>query len=100
AEAWWLQDYALFRAIHAREADRAWTTWPEPLQRRDPRGLEEAGRELSNRIGFYQYLQWIADGQWRASRARARAHGVDLLGDLPFMVDGDSADVWAHQQDF
>ena len=34
-------------------------------------------------------------------RARAaRAGGVALFGDLPFMVSGDSADVWARQDEF
>ena len=47
---------------------------------------------------FHQYLQWIAASQWR--RARQQAHGVALFGDLPFMVDGDSADVWARQHQF
>ena len=36
----------------------------------------------------------------RAAAARAEAHGVAIYGDLPFMVDGDSADVWARQQHF
>ena len=44
-----------------------------------------------------QYLQWLADAQWRAARAAANAVGVSIFGDLPFMVDGDSADVWANQ---
>ena len=35
-----------------------------------------------------------------AAGARRMAHGVALLGDLPFMVDGDSADVWARQDQF
>ena len=39
-QAWWLDDYALFRAIHDRESNRAWTEWPEPLKRRDPDALE------------------------------------------------------------
>ena len=30
----------------------------------------------------------------------AAAHGVALFGDLPFMVDADSADVWARQHQF
>ena len=38
----------------------------------------------------------------RRSGARRAAHrnGVELFGDLPFMVDGDSADVWARQDQF
>ena len=26
--AWWLDDYALFRALHARHEERPWTEWP------------------------------------------------------------------------
>src|SRR5262249_23743034 len=77
---------------------RAWTDWPEALQRREPAAIAEARRELAGEILFYQYLQWIAAGQW--ADARRRAHGVRLFGDLPFMVDGDSADVWARQHQF
>jgi len=45
-------------------------------------------------------LQWLADTQWRAARGAARENDVELFGDLPFMVDGDSADVWTRQDEF
>jgi 4-alpha-glucanotransferase len=98
AQAWWIEDYSLFRAIHGREEERPWTEWPLPLQRREPAAIDRARRELADEVLYYQYLQWIADTQWQA--ARARAGGVELFGDLPFMVDIDSADVWARQQQF
>ena len=97
-QAWWLEDYAIFRAIHAREDERSWTEWPEPLRRRDFEAIDDAGRELWQEVLFYQYLQWVAHTQW--SQARTGAHGVAILGDLPFMVDADSADVWARQDQF
>jgi 4-alpha-glucanotransferase len=100
SQAWWVEDYALFRAIHAREDERSWTDWPEPLQRRDPDAIDRARRELTREVLHWQYLQWIASTQWRDARAASRANGVELLGDLPFMVNGDSADVWARQQEF
>src|SRR5437868_10307375 len=31
AQAWWLEDYSLFRALHAREQERPWTEWPDAL---------------------------------------------------------------------
>ncbi len=99
-QAWWLDDYALFRAIHTREAERAWTEWPLPLQRREPDALARARTELAEPILRTQYRQWLADIQWREARAAAAAVGVRLFGDLPFMVDGDSADVWAHREWF
>jgi 4-alpha-glucanotransferase len=99
-ESWWLDDYALFRAIHEREKGRTWTEWPEALRRRDRDALAQARRELTSEIRFYQYLQWIAGTQWKAARASARQCGVALFGDLPFMVDQHSADVWTHQAQF
>jgi len=95
-QAWWIDDYGVFRALHARAGGVDWNNWPEEL--RDRRSLEDARKELANEILFYQYLQWIADGQWRT--ARMRSHGVRLLGDLPFMVDRDSADVWVRPHQF
>jgi 4-alpha-glucanotransferase len=100
SQAWWVDDYALFRAIREREAQRSWTEWPDDLRARDPEALEQTRRELARDILFYQYLQWIADRQWKEARAAAHANGVSLFGDLPFMVDTDSADVWQRQQDF
>jgi 4-alpha-glucanotransferase len=97
-QAWWIEDYGLFRSIHAREGERPWTEWPAPLQHREPAAIDRARRELSREVLFFQYLQWVAGLQWQD--AHRHVHGVALFGDLPFMVDGDSADVWARQQQF
>lgn len=99
-ESWWLDDYALYRALHEREGHRPWTAWPDGLRGRDHAGLAAARGTLEREILFRQYLQWLADAQWRGAREAARAAGVKLFGDLPFMVDGDSADVWARQDEF
>ena len=99
-ERWWLDDYALFRALHEREQGRPWHEWPAPLRNRESQAVANARRELADQILFRQYLQWVADEQWRRARAAAREAGIELFGDLPFMVDRDSADVWSHQSDF
>jgi 4-alpha-glucanotransferase len=97
-EDWWLDEYTLFRALHAREASRHWIEWPAPLRDRDPAALDTARCDLAHEILFYAYLQWVADEQWR--EARAASSGVGVFGDFPFMVSGDSADVWSRQEDF
>src|SRR6185295_11968980 len=75
-----------------------WPEWPEALQRRHPATIDLARRELEREVLFYQYLQWLAALQW--FDARRSAGSVALFGDLPFMVDGDSADVWVRQHQF
>ena len=97
-QRWWLDDYALFRALHAEHGETPWAMWPEPLRQRDPHALAEARGRLADAILFRQYMQWIANDQWSA--ARNRAGDVALFGDLPFMVGGDSADVWSRQHEF
>jgi 4-alpha-glucanotransferase len=99
-QAWWLHDYALFRAVHAAEDERPWTAWPASLRRREMPAVSDAKYSLAGEVTFRQYVQWIAHTQWIEARAEARRLGVALFGDLPFMVDGDSADVWARQDQF
>ena len=97
-QAWWLDDYALFRAVHAQQDERAWIDWPEGLRNRHDAALAAARGELADDILYRQYLQWVAGDQWGS--ARDGAGDVALFGDLPFMVSGDSADVWARQDEF
>jgi 4-alpha-glucanotransferase len=100
-EASWLEDYALFVAIHDEEQDgRSWTEWPAPLRDREPRALADARARLARHVLFHTWLQWQLEEQWHAARRGANALGVELGGDLPFMVATDSADVWARRGDF
>jgi 4-alpha-glucanotransferase len=96
-EGWWLDVYATFRAVHAAEQERAWWEWPAPLASRDPAAVHEAERALADERRYRAYLQWLADGQWRAARSAA---AVRVFGDLPFMVSADSPDVWARRDEF
>jgi len=97
-QAWWLEDYALYRALKTQQEERPWTEWPERLRSRDALALAHAREELAEDILFRQYLQWLAGDQW--GTARDRAGEMALFGDLPFMVSADSADVWARQDEF
>src|SRR5579862_6470748 len=99
-EAWWLDDYALFRALKERRRFTSWERWPEPLRRRAPAALADVRARLQGRVDFARYLQWIAAEQWATVRVHARARGVRVMGDLPFVCSRDSADVWAHPELF
>jgi 4-alpha-glucanotransferase len=89
----WIEDYALFAVLH-RQFDEHWQDWPAELADRRPAALARAAKEHAEEILFVLWQQWQLDEQWRAARAAAAALGVDLMGDLPFVVAEDSADVW------
>ena len=98
-ERWWLDDYALYRAL-SQQYGGAWRSWPDALAVRDPRALNEARRHLGPSVLFEQYLQWLIEGQWQAARAAAALAGIRIYGDVPFVVDAGSADVWARADEF
>ena len=97
-ERWWLADYALFRALHEEQQGRYWLEWNEGIRRRQPAALDEARARLSHEVLYRSWLQWIAAEQWQ--RARRDCAAVAIFGDFPFVVSGDSADVWARQHEF
>lgn len=97
-DSWWLDDYALFRALHELYGGRYWRDWDAGHRDREPGALAAARDALAPRILYYEYLQWLADEQWQ--RARADCASVGLFGDFPFMVSGHSADVWSRQREF
>ncbi|MEO6408421.1 MAG: 4-alpha-glucanotransferase [Burkholderiaceae bacterium] len=95
AEAHWLDDYALFMALAATHDDRPWWQWPDALARRDANALADARAKDAAEIGFWRFVQWCFDTQWRALRVHARKRGVAVFGDLPIFVAHHSADCWA-----
>jgi 4-alpha-glucanotransferase len=97
-QAWWLDDFALFCAVRHELHGAPWWQWPAALRDRDAEALAAARRTLADRVAFARYTQWLAESQWH--EARAQLGGVCLVGDLPFMVAADSADVWTLQHAF
>lgn len=100
ANAFWLSDYALFKIIKEGFQETGWESWPEDLKNRNPEALRMIQTEHSARILFHQWLQWQLSEQFLDVKKYAGEKKVYLMGDLPFLVSRDSADVWAHQDYF
>jgi 4-alpha-glucanotransferase len=96
ASAVWLDDYALYRSLKRERAEVAWTSWEEPLVRRDAAALHAARQRLRGEIEAVRFKQFLFFDQW--SRLREYCHGkeIKIVGDIPIFVAHDSADVWSH----
>ena len=99
-EAAWLDDYALFMAEKDAHGGASWVSWEQALRHREPAALEAARAELAEDVRFWKAVQCLFFRQWERLRAEAAAAGVRIMGDLPFYVALDSADVWAHPEQF
>lgn len=98
--AWWLDDYALFRAIKAADGETPWYEWPEPLKARDPAVLYTFSQGHAELLLAEKFYQFIFFRQWRLLKEYAGKHGVKIIGDIPIFVALDSADVWCNQDKF
>jgi 4-alpha-glucanotransferase len=96
----WLDDYALFCAIRAVNGRKPWQQWPEEFKLRDAVALQTERVRLSEDVEAEKFYQFLFFRQWSAVREYAGRNGVRLIGDIPFFVALDSADVWCNQDKF
>jgi 4-alpha-glucanotransferase len=69
-----------------------WHSWPKQYSKPSNPEVQDFVRVNSKRIQFYQWIQWLLDGQL------ARCSGyLALTQDLPIGVDPDGADAWIWQ---
>jgi glycogen operon protein len=95
----WLDQYALFSVLHD-ERHQSWLDWRLGLRDRTPDAIAEVRRQHEEALLRKAWEQWQLDRQWQAARREANDLGVELMGDLPFTVAMDSADVWANRSIF
>lgn len=100
AQADWLDELALFRALKRAAGGAAWVSWEPPLRDRQPSALARARAALAPDLAYERFVQFAFATQWTAMKDYARSRGVRLLGDVPIFVAHDSADVWQHQELF
>jgi 4-alpha-glucanotransferase len=97
---WWLDDYALFRAIKADQGQRPWYEWPDGLKLRQADALSEEKKRLSDPISNERIAQFFFYKQWSELKSYSNGKGIAIIGDIPIFLALDSADVWCNQSKF
>lgn len=91
----WLPDYALFMAVKDVFHGASWDQWEEDIRLRKPEAMEKYRRTYGEEMQFYEFLQYLFDGQWRKLKSYVNSKGIEIVGDIPIYVAFDSADTWA-----
>ncbi len=100
AEAAWLDDYALFRAVKKSQDQKLWLEWDAPLKLRDNTALHYAKENLREDISAQKFQQWLFFRQWNDVKNYANEKGVKIVGDIPIFISLDSSDVWCNPSQF
>ena len=96
----WLDDYCLFMAVKDIFDGASWDQWAQDIRYRWDNAMYYYRTTYAKEIGFYAWLQYQFDRQWKRLKAYANEKGVQIIGDIPIYVAYDSADVWAHPELF
>jgi len=94
--AGWIEDYALFEALKVEFRGSPWVSWPRPIRDRSARCLDSWRDKLREQVDYQVFVQYLFDSQWAALMKYCGELGIQVVGDIPFYVSYDSADVWAH----
>ncbi|NOQ94155.1 MAG: 4-alpha-glucanotransferase [Methylophaga sp.] len=99
-QAYWLDDYVMYREIRHLNHTTAWFHWPEALRDKDPEAIQKIRDDRAEAIDIRRFGQFLFFQQWHALKEYANERGVLLFGDMPIFVAHDSADVWANPELF
>lgn len=94
----WLEDYAVFCA--AAEEYGHLNYFDDGLKYRLFDRLNEFKAINSEKISFYKVLQFFFYRQFFKMRAYAEKKGIKLIGDIPFYISDNSAELWQNPQYF
>ncbi|MBN1634561.1 MAG: 4-alpha-glucanotransferase [Ignavibacteria bacterium] len=97
---YWLDDYVIFKVLRDIHDVPDWERWDDNIRLRDENELAQIYKDNENQIEFYKWVQWQLCEQLSYIKKFANENSVLLIGDIPFLVSRDSADVWSHQNYF
>jgi 4-alpha-glucanotransferase len=96
----WVEDYSTFVVIREEFNMLPWWQWPKEFKKKNTKFLKSWIYTKRDEILTNKLIQWHLDKQWKDIKNFAKSHDVKLIGDLPFYVSRDSADVWSNKSLF
>ncbi|WP_224744236.1 4-alpha-glucanotransferase [Pontibacter aquaedesilientis] len=96
----WLPDFTCFVAFKHYFDQAPWSEWPVKVQTRQDHAMEALAAELKDEIEREAFFQFLFYRQWAQLKAYCTSREITFIGDMPFYVSHDSADVWAHRHIF
>jgi len=96
----WVEDYATFIVIREEFNMLPWWEWPHEFKIKNNKFLQPWLEKKTDEILIKKLIQWHLDQQWSSIKGFAKSKNIKLIGDLPFYVSRDSADVWSNKSLF
>ena len=95
----WAKPYCVYCTLKAMNNESSWKDWSEF---RDPtdKDLEKLWKKYAKDCLFQAWMQYNAEVQFNAAVTEVSKLGLRLKGDIPILINEDSADVWSERKFF
>ncbi len=97
--AFWLEDYAVYACMQAEFGEHFYRL-PEELRLRFPVALENYRRTRADELRIYKVTQYLFYKQYLSLKKYCNKRGVSIIGDIPFYISLESAEVWQNPDNF
>ncbi len=94
----WVYEYGVFRALKTSNGGKCWNEWTQ-IDKDWPDSKSNLSAEIEE-VEYQIFLQYVFYNQWMKLKEQANICGIQIMGDLPFYVGVDSADVWGGKDNF
>ena len=94
----WVYEYGVFRALKTSNGGKCWNEWTQ-IDKDWPDSKSNLSAEIEE-VEYQIFLQYVFYNQWMKLKEQANICGIQIMGDPPFYVGVDSADVWGGKDNF
>lgn len=96
----WLHEFACFMAFKSHFNDVDWSSWPKLIKNRNKKALAVLEKELQDQINYQKFMQFLFFKQWNLLKDYCNKRNIQFIGDIPYYVNYDSAEVWSNPELF
>ena len=96
----WLEDYAIFSTALSVYDTEFISELPNFIKKRTGEDYDFFLKSNKGKIRFFKVAQYFFYAQYFELKRYAESKGVMIIGDIPFYVSPDSADVWGEPENF
>ena len=95
----WAKAYCAYCTLKAENGESSWKDWKNY---RDPSDadIDKIWTKNKKDVMFQAWMQFVAETQFCAAVAEVSKMGLHIKGDIPILINEDSADVWANRKFF
>lgn len=96
----WLEGYALFKSLKIAHAWHCWEDWEPELKDINEEKYQALVKQHPDQVSFHSFVQYLCFLQWKDVKNEANKNRILLKGDIPILINRDSADVWLNRRLF